>query len=227
MLKRFRRIVFLTSSSFLAALASAFAQQPVIYSRSVYNAASYMPAGLVWRASRRLSLYEILHRFDIMLYCVPAAWMVGRLGCALAHDLRGLFTTTWIAVQFLEGSRYDLGLIELLFLIAMVFVSWLLDRKPRPVGFFFGLYGVAYGAFRMWLDTQHAQPLRFYEGASDVCDRPAGLDGDMGVRALARGTGCGQARNSVNHSITRIAAPRSDPRGWPGAPENTQRLMRP
>jgi phosphatidylglycerol:prolipoprotein diacylglycerol transferase len=94
--------------------------------------------------------------------------MVGRLGCALAHDHRGLWTTNWIAVKFPEGSRYDLGLIEFLFLIGMAALFWALDRKARPVGFFFALYGVLYGAFRIWLDTLHAEPLRYYEGAAYV-----------------------------------------------------------
>jgi phosphatidylglycerol---prolipoprotein diacylglyceryl transferase len=122
-------------------------------------------AGLVWCAYRRLSLFEILRRFDIMLFCLPAAWMVGRLGCALAHDHRGLFTTSWMAVRFPEGPRYDLGLIEFVFLVVVVGVFWLMDRRPWPVGFFFALSCVVYGVFRMWLDTLHVQPLRFYEGA--------------------------------------------------------------
>jgi phosphatidylglycerol:prolipoprotein diacylglycerol transferase len=125
-------------------------------------------SGLVWCAFRRLSLSETLRRFDILVYAFPAAWMVGRLGCALAHDHRGLWTTNWIAVRFPEGSRYDLGLIEFLFLIGMSACFWALDRKPRPVGFFFVLYTVVYGGFRIWLDTLHADPLRYYEGAAYV-----------------------------------------------------------
>ena len=125
-------------------------------------------SGLAWCALRRLSLDETLRRFDILVYAFPAAWMVGRLGCALAHDHRGLWTTSWIAVRFPEGPRYDLGLIEFLFLIGMTAAFCILGRKPRPVGFFFVLYTVVYGGFRIWLDTLHADPLRYYEGATYV-----------------------------------------------------------
>lgn len=125
-------------------------------------------SGLAWCAFRRLSLDETLRRFDILVYAFPAAWMVGRLGCALAHDHRGLWTTSWIAVKFPEGPRYDLGLIEFVFLIGLTAVFWALDRKPRPVGFFFVLYAVVYGGFRIWLDTLHADPLRYYEGVTYV-----------------------------------------------------------
>jgi phosphatidylglycerol:prolipoprotein diacylglycerol transferase len=125
-------------------------------------------AGLAWCVVRRLSPYEILRRLDVAVYALPAAWMIGRLGCALAHDHRGLASTSWIAVNFPEGPRYDLGLIEFLFLIVMVIAFRVMDRRPRPVGFFFGLFGVVYGGFRIWLDTLHIQPLRFYSGGLAV-----------------------------------------------------------
>jgi prolipoprotein diacylglyceryltransferase len=93
-------------------------------------------------------------------------WMIGRLGCALAYDHRGFASTSWIAVNFPEGPRYDLGLIEFLFLIVMGIGFKLLDRRPRQVGFFVGLYGVVYGGFRIWLDTLRQQPNGFYGGIS-------------------------------------------------------------
>lgn len=124
--------------------------------------------GLLWCRLRRLSLFETLRRLEIVAYVIPFAWMFGRLGCALAHDHRGLATTSWIGVKFPEGTRYDLGLIEFLFLIGLAVAFRILDRRPRPAGFFFGLYGVVYGAFRIWLDTLHQQPMRFYGGAVGV-----------------------------------------------------------
>jgi phosphatidylglycerol:prolipoprotein diacylglycerol transferase len=124
--------------------------------------------GFLWCRYRRLSLFEALRRLDIVVYALPLAWMLGRLGCTLAHDHRGLHSTSWIAVNFPEGPRYDLGLIEFLFLVALTIAFRILDRQPRPVGFFFGLYGVVYGGFRIWLDTLHIQPLRFYGGAIGV-----------------------------------------------------------
>jgi hypothetical protein len=35
-------------------------------------------------------------------------------------------------------------------------------------GCFFVLYALTYGGFRIWLDTLHADPLRYYEGATYV-----------------------------------------------------------
>jgi phosphatidylglycerol:prolipoprotein diacylglycerol transferase len=132
--------------------------------RSIGGLAGGLLGALVGCRLRRLSFFETFRLLDIMAYAMPFACMVGRLGCALAHDHRGLPSTSWIAVQFPEGSRYDLGLVEFLFLVGLSAVFYWLDRTPRPVGFFLGLYGLLYGLFRVWLDTLHSQPMRFYEG---------------------------------------------------------------
>ena len=55
--------------------------------------------------------------------------------------------------------------------------------RPRPAGFFFGLYGVVYGGFRIWLDTLHVQPMRFWGGAAGVL---IGLLGWVAMLALER-----------------------------------------
>jgi phosphatidylglycerol---prolipoprotein diacylglyceryl transferase len=149
----------------------AFLADPFIVLRTSRGIASLgglgggLLGGLLWSRFRRLSLFEALRRLDIVAYALPLAWMFGRLGCALAHDHRGLPSSSWIAVQFPEGPRYDLGLIEFLFLIGMAVTFRVLDRRPRPVGFFFGLYGVVYGSFRIWLEPLHIQ-MRFYPGGA-------------------------------------------------------------
>ncbi len=128
------------------------------------------------------SLGETFRMLDVMSFALPFAWMIGRLGCFLAHDHRGNFTASFIAVRFPEGSRYDLGLIEFLFLIGMSALFLGLDRKPRAPGFFFGLFGLIYGAFRVWLDTLHIQPFRFYGGLFGCL---VGLVGLIAMRRLA------------------------------------------
>lgn len=169
--------------------------------RSLGGFSGGLLGGLIWCRLHRLPAFEILRRLDIVAYALPLAWMFGRLGCALAHDHRGLPSTAWIAVQFPEGPRYDLGLIEFLFLIVLATAFYLLDRRARPAGFFFGLFGVAYGAFRIWLDTLHLQPLRFYGGAAGVA---IGLLGWLLMRRFA-GAAQRQAPMPVNGSEFRSA----------------------
>lgn len=132
--------------------------------RSLGGLSCGLLGALAYCRLRGLSSLEMFRLLDVMAYALPFAWMIGRLGCTLAHDHRGLPSTSWIAVQFPDGPRFDLGLIEFLFLIGLSALFYWLDREPRPVGFFFGLFGILYGLFRVWLDTLHMQPMRFFGG---------------------------------------------------------------
>ena len=110
---------------------------------------------------------------------------VGGISCGF---LAGVVWCRFHRLSLLESMRrldiiaYAMP-IEFLFLIVMVISFRLLDRKPHPVGFFFGLYGVVYGGFRIWLDTLHVQPARFYGGMAGVL---VGLLGWAAMLALQR-----------------------------------------
>jgi phosphatidylglycerol:prolipoprotein diacylglycerol transferase len=125
-------------------------------------------AGIFWCRARRFSLFDSLRVLDIVAFAMPFAWMFGRLGCALAHDHRGLASSGWIAVRFPGGPRYDLGLIEFLLLIGMSAVFLIVDRQPRPAGFFTGLVGVLYGGIRICVGAFSLQPNRFLGGSVSV-----------------------------------------------------------
>jgi phosphatidylglycerol:prolipoprotein diacylglycerol transferase len=108
-----------------------------------------LPAGIAVCFLRRCPLHRSLLLLDIIAFAVPFASCVARFGCVLAHDHRGLPSTAWYAVRFPEGPRYDLGLLEFVFLAGLSGLFLLLDRKPRPAGFFAGLAGILYGVFRL------------------------------------------------------------------------------
>lgn len=134
--------------------------------RSLGGLGGGLLAAIVYGISHRIPAIRLLEYLDVIAYALPSAWMFGRLGCFLVHDHRGLPSASWLAVRFPEGSRWDLGLVEFLFLIVLATAFALLDRRQRTPGFYFGLYGVSYGLFRVWLDTLHIQPLRFFGGAT-------------------------------------------------------------
>jgi phosphatidylglycerol:prolipoprotein diacylglycerol transferase len=124
--------------------------------------------GLLWCRYRGLSWLDICRRVDIATYAMPLAFMLGRLGCAFAHDHLGIPSNSWLAVNFPRGPRFDLGLIEFLFLAGVVILFHILDRRRRPLGFFFGLFGVLYGAFRLGLNTIRTEQEYVYGVAAIV-----------------------------------------------------------
>lgn len=109
--------------------------------------------GFACSVLRRWSWARMGTLLDIAAFASPFAGAIGRLGCTLAHEHRGLPSQGWFAFQFPEGARYDLGFIDLLFLIALCILFLVLDRKPREPLFFFAIAGTAYGAFRLWRET--------------------------------------------------------------------------
>jgi phosphatidylglycerol:prolipoprotein diacylglycerol transferase len=99
---------------------------------------------------------------DAAGFAIPFAWWIGRLGCYLVHDHPGIRTTSFLGVRYPGGTRYDLGLLEMLFLLALSASFLILDRKPRPRGFFYVAFALLYGLFRLGLDRLHVDPPRYH-----------------------------------------------------------------
>lgn len=105
---------------------------------------------LIWRHRNRVKV--TLPYCDNVMSMFPVGWTFGRIGCATAHDHPGLLSDSWLAVDFPGGSRYDLGLLELLLTIPLMLAFLWLARKPRPWGFFLALGCTTYAPLRFALD---------------------------------------------------------------------------
>ncbi|MEO7110995.1 MAG: prolipoprotein diacylglyceryl transferase family protein [Polyangiaceae bacterium] len=105
---------------------------------------------------------------------------IGRLGCALVHDHPGAlaergsaFSVDWPVDEndgvhhifgpfhFVHGSiaRYDLGLLELLFLLVMVAAVLLTWKRRMPLGSYIAMVALSYSPVRFCMDF-----LRRHEG---------------------------------------------------------------
>ena len=124
-----------------------------------------MAGGLlgIWIVMRikQLDAAAMLRFFDVLVYALPFTLAVGRLGCALQHDHPGVSSNHWLAVQFPEGPRFDLGLLECLYVSGVALVFFLLGRQPRPGGFFIGLFFALYGPVRFAMDTLRVGEARY------------------------------------------------------------------
>lgn len=116
--------------------------------------------GLVaWR--RGLGAAGVLRFFDLAIYALPFTLMVGRFGCALQHDHLGIASSHFLAVNFLTGPRFDLGLLEFLYLVPVSLLFFALGRQPRPLGFFSGLFFALYGPARFAMDALRNEDARY------------------------------------------------------------------
>jgi phosphatidylglycerol:prolipoprotein diacylglycerol transferase len=128
---------------------------------------------------------------DVIAFVFPFAWAIGRLACTTAHDHPGTLTTFPLAVSLktpearayvtavyqdagrlakLPGpselarmSFHDLGWYEFLYtLLTIVPVFLLLDRRPRPPGFYVIVFLLLYVPARFGLDFLRLSDARYF-----------------------------------------------------------------
>ena len=97
--------------------------------------------------------------WDALVLGIVPGWGVARLGCAVAHDHPGIRSTAWFAVQFPDGKRLDMGLLDAVVLLALGAVLWLLARKKRPELALLGMFALGYSGPRFLLDFLRATDL--------------------------------------------------------------------
>lgn len=114
-------------------------------------------AALVYRRATRLRLSEYV---DPVLWGFVPGWMLGRIGCFLAHDHPGARSDFFLAVRFPSGTRHDLGLYEALLAAFLGLAMVALDRRGlRRVapGVVIAAYAIARFGFEMlrWRDARY------------------------------------------------------------------------
>ena len=117
--------------------------------------------GLAYLRWRRSSLEATLRWFDLIAVVFPYAWILGRAQCVVVHDHPGIRTTSWLGVRYPDAVRFDLAVIEILFLLALVVALLPLQRRLWSPGFHCGAFLVPYGVFRLLLDQLHVDVVRY------------------------------------------------------------------
>ena len=95
-------------------------------------------------------------------------WTFGRSGCATAHDHLGRLTDFFLAIDFPNGARHDLGLYEALGSGAIFLFFLISDRKERFHGYFSAWLLMLYGPMRFGLDFLRGTDLEDLNRRSDI-----------------------------------------------------------
>jgi len=96
---------------------------------------------------------------DALVFGSALGWFIGRVGCFVVHDHPGIETEFWLGVYGIcpnarsDVACHDLGLYEAILVLGLFALLKVLDRKPRPAGFFVALMSLAYGIIRLLLDV--------------------------------------------------------------------------
>jgi len=111
---------------------------------------------------KRMSGSDMLRFVDCLIFALPFTLAIGRLGCALQHDHPGVSSAHWLAVQFPDGPRFDLGVLEFFYVSGIAALFAWLGRRRWPDGFFIGLFFAAYGPVRFVLDSLRVSEARYF-----------------------------------------------------------------
>jgi len=99
---------------------------------------------------------------DALIAGIAAAWFFGRLGCTIVHDHPGKRTDFFLAVNFPDGPRHDLGFYEWLFTIFINIVLLLFwNKRLCSPGMTIGIVCACYGPARFVLDFLRIDDKRY------------------------------------------------------------------
>ena len=109
-------------------------------------------AAAAWWYFRRHGV-SVLRYADAILFGFVPAWILGRLGCTIVFDHKGLETNYWLGMADRAGVvHHNLGLYELLVAIVLTVVLYALRRLRCGPGFHCGLMLLLYSPVRFGLD---------------------------------------------------------------------------
>jgi phosphatidylglycerol:prolipoprotein diacylglycerol transferase len=111
----------------------------------------------LWRWRRGQPVWALT---DAAAFGLVPAWTFGRLGCFVAHDHPGSFSTFVLAVRYPGGSRHDLGLYEAIFAFLLGVAFLVASRRPRRVGAYLAVTCLAYAPVRFLLDFLRATDVK-------------------------------------------------------------------
>lgn len=107
---------------------------------------------------KNFSFDELLPYFDMMALGLWLGWAIGRVGCFLIHDHPGTLSHSFLAVNFADGARFDLGLFDSILAFFIFFILILSFKKLIKIryGLVFKLSFIIYAFARFWLDFLRA-----------------------------------------------------------------------
>lgn len=96
---------------------------------------------------------------DILSYSFPFGWLIGRIGCFLTHLHPGRLTNSILGVNFTEGARLDMAILEVLILLPLASLFIVFSKEQHQASFYTIWLLLWYGIARFFLDFFRATDL--------------------------------------------------------------------
>lgn len=89
---------------------------------------------------------------DLLSFSALFGWIIGRIGCLFIHDHIGRPCDCLLAVNFSDGPRLEMALLEILALLPLGLVFFFSRKKQKSQGWFTSVLFIYYGIMRFILD---------------------------------------------------------------------------
>lgn len=100
---------------------------------------------------------------DALALGTAPGWAIARIGCFFVHDHPGVKTDFIFAVNYPGGARHDLGLYDVVVLLALTVVLNVAARMRPRQGRLMGLLAMGYSLSRFFLDFLRASDMSFVD----------------------------------------------------------------
>jgi phosphatidylglycerol:prolipoprotein diacylglycerol transferase len=178
-----------------AYLPEALSHDPWIWLKTTAGASSFggLAGGLLAAAAyfrvRGIPAEHAWRYLDLLAYVLPFGLLLGRIGCSLIHDHPGVRSEHWLAVRYPGFPRFDLAVLEVLFLgVVLIPAFWLLARRGPSPPLLLGALLSVYGLFRVLLDRLHIDAPRYGGFTVDqIAYGPAAAAGLVILGVMLRG----------------------------------------
>lgn len=107
---------------------------------------------LVFVRRKKILAKDWLKLADLFAFAALYGWIVGRIGCVMIHDHLGKMTDSIFSVQTIDGLRYEMAFLEIIWLIPLAIIFFAIRNKKIPPGYFTSGLFIYYGLLRLILD---------------------------------------------------------------------------
>lgn len=115
----------------------------------------------------RRSKIRMAPYLDALALAVAVGWGIARIGCFVVHDHPGILTHSFLAVNFpvsvYGGPRFDLGMIDAIWLFGIAALLFTLRRLHKLDGRLMPLLALLYGIGRFCFDFLRATDLPYID----------------------------------------------------------------
>ncbi len=120
--------------------------------RGLSSFGGFIGAAIGFTVYGRKHKMDLWRAADSISYGLPFGWFFGRMGCAVVHDHPGRMSDHFLAVAYPEGSRFDLGTLELFLVPIIILAVVLVARRTTRPGSIVATIALVYPWIRFPLD---------------------------------------------------------------------------